>query len=155
MTFRSRISLRVIANLFGPAFLILLLHVLRIVINPYGYKWDHVMHFLGGASIAWMFWRWSFYLHHWNVLPELPRWFRGFTSLTFAVFIGVLWEFYEYAVFIWWIPAFDIRLADTMSDLGLDVCGALLFVFAFAYLEWKALERRSLRKKEKPVIKLA
>ncbi len=154
MAFYPRISLRVIGSLFAPAFLLLLAHVLRIVINPDGYKWDHVMHFLGGASMAWFFWRLTAYVHHWNGLPELPRWFRGFTSVMFAVFIGVLWEFYEYAVFIWWIPAFDIRLADTMSDLLLDLVGAVIFTVGYVVIERRASER-SFLKRVKNAIKIA
>src|SRR3989344_3518810 len=105
------------------------------------------MHFAGGAAMA------LFFLHFWAenlnirayplLKSENPRLsasksknkflFAIISVVAFAVLIGVLWEFAEFAV-QYIFPDFvtQISIADTMADLFLDLLGGLSVVFLYS-----------------------
>jgi hypothetical protein len=119
-------SLRPFMEIFGPTGLLFALHRLRIWLFPFEGWTDPFLHFLGGVSIAWLTWRGYLFLKARAALPGLPRWALFLACVSVTALVGVLWEFYEYAVFIWLDPTYDIRLPDTMSDLLLDLSGGAL-----------------------------
>lgn len=135
MSSRSVSSIRVLIKVLLPTVIVLYVHILRLFIIPLAYEWDRLMHFLGGASMAWIAWSLMRAFGERGVLPILPRWFRGIASFSFAGLIGLLWELYEYAVFIWWIPSMNIQLPDTEHDMLLDVSGAAILMLALILIE--------------------
>jgi len=65
--------------------------------------------------------------------------FISLFSLSFAVFIGVLWEIFEFSMdYFFGFSMQKSGLVDTMTDLMMDVGGALtISVFGFFYLKKK------------------
>ena len=117
-------ALRAAIDLFWPAAIVLAIHAGSILFFALDYTWDELLHALGGASMAWAAWR---ACRRWQAprrLPDVPVWFLAAFSLFFAVFAGVLWEFYEYIAFVTWAPQFDLTLRDTIKDLAFDLGGA-------------------------------
>lgn len=131
-----------IVKTLAPAVVVLLVHIFRVFVFPLAYEWDQLMHFTGGASMAWVAWSSMGYLIKEKTLPALPGWFRGLTSWSFAGLIGLLWELQEYALFIWWIPSMDIRLPDTELDMLLDVSGAALLLIVLLVVERAQTKKR-------------
>ena len=100
---------------------------------------DVILHSLGGVLLAsFAFW---FYFDHKKYRADfLPSWLLVLGFVSFTVFGGVLWEFYE---FLWdyflahpyGIDTAQPDLLDVMSDLFFDMFGAaaaslaLFFVF--------------------------
>jgi hypothetical protein len=93
--------------------------------------WDIVLHISSGFLLGIVGWIAMFLLNHTDHLPRGIR--PGFLCLfgvTFAVFLGVLWEIFEYAVDLLW-PAANMMsnetgVADTMQDLIVNTVGAVL-----------------------------
>ncbi len=110
----------------APTGILFLLHRLRIFLVPWDGRFDPFLHFFGGMSIAWLAWRGYRLLRERAAFPGLPRWAVFLACIALTALVGVLWEFYEYAVYIWLDPSYDIRLPDTMCDLLLDLSGGSL-----------------------------
>ena len=126
--------------MLAPTGILFFLHRLRIFLVPWDGRFDPFLHFFGGMSIAWLTWRGYRLLRERAAFPELPRWAVTLICIAVTALVGVLWEFYEYAVFIWLDPTYDIRLPDTMFDLLLDLAGGSLFA-SFVFVR-SALEKR-------------
>lgn len=144
------LSVRRAIEIFGPTWSLFVVHRLRLWLFPLDGWTDPILHFLGGASIAWLTW-WGFlFLKARGSLPALPRWALFLICLSVTALIGVLWEFYEYAVFIWLDPSYDIRLPDTICDLLLDLCGGTLIavVATVKRSTWKECRSVSVGEKE-------
>ena len=114
----------------------------------YGLWWlDVVLHFLGGLWLAVLGW---WYLFAYKYFPEIKS--RGFSGdlisgtgwilvvglISFAVFAGVLWEFFEFSWDYFLAKPYSAELAqpsleDTLSDLFFDLVGALVAVFYLSY----------------------
>lgn len=135
MSSRPVSSIRLLIKTLLPTVVVLYVHILRLFLFPLAYEWDQLMHFLGGASMAWIAWFVIKTFGERGLLPILPRWFRGIASFSFAGLIGLLWELYEYAVFIWWIPSMNIQLPDTEQDMLLDVSGAAILMIVLILIE--------------------
>ncbi len=94
------------------------------------------MHFLGGFWVA-MVYLWIFpkiEISNFN-FNKLPEWFTDLLfALCFVVFIGVLWEFYEYGFDFLkgGTGMFQGTSADTMGDLFFDLVGGTT-AFAIFY----------------------
>ncbi|KKU15170.1 hypothetical protein A3A20_01215 [Candidatus Wolfebacteria bacterium RIFCSPLOWO2_01_FULL_45_19] len=121
----------------------------------FAYPWiDIPMHFVGGAwAVVLLFWifrtRSVIGLNHpHGRSPEchlgvlgrgdeiLSKWLGVILALSFAAFIGVLWEFFEFFfdVFIsskGYMAVAQLGTADTMKDLFFDLLGGL---FAWAVI---------------------
>lgn len=99
---------------------------------------SNTLHFLGGVYA--FFFVGSFFnitkRHHNTVATPLVK------SVIFvfgALFLGVLWEWYE-LFFIYWDKVFELLESnlvyiDTMSDLALDLFGALLAGFYYVVVK--------------------
>ena len=112
-------------SIFWPPMLVLSLHILRVLIFPEAYSVDMLAHFLGGASIALVAWKLIRALTERRFLPAFPRWLSRFMCIATTELVGVLWEFWEFYIqnrFMY----MGITLEDTMSDLLLDLCGAVV-----------------------------
>ena len=122
----------------------------------YGLWWlDVVLHFLGGLWLAVLGW---WYLFAYKYFPEIKS--RGFSGdlisgtgwilvvglISFAVFAGVLWEFFEFLVdkFITgknYIDLLQRGVIDTMKDLLMDLLGGLAVGFLFLYERKKQIKK--------------
>ena len=93
--------------------------------------WEHfdtALHALGGLAVAWF----GLVIFQREITHLIP-WKQVVIFVSFATFIGVLWEFAEYLVGIYpdvvpwlyhWFHGGD--LADTLTDLSADMVGALV-----------------------------
>ena len=93
---------------------------------------DMPMHFLGGLWVG-LFFLWFFSAENmpWGhisteqVTPKLI-----FQTIIFVLIIGVLWEWFEFAVNNQ-IAGEPFKLIDTISDVFFDLAGGALAVFHF------------------------
>lgn len=109
--------------------------------------WDKGLHLLSGALLGGFSFSAFGALVPEDAIAKISPFFIGMYSVAFAVFCGVLWEFYEFTC-----DSFGMNLQrymqagrplvgraalmDTMGDLFADFIGALLFA-AVAYLQLK------------------
>lgn len=109
------------------------LHILRVILLPEAYQLDMVAHFLGGASIALVAWNVAQELTKRRVMPKIPQWLWWFLCVATAELVGVLWEFWEFYIqsrFMF----MGLTLEDTLSDLVLDLCGAIVITSILAWI---------------------
>ena len=64
---------------------------------------------------------------------SMPFWFMVVISISLSLTFGVLWEFYEFAWDHLIVPYFNFQptqlsVADTLSDILIDIVGAMLGV---------------------------
>lgn len=120
-----------------PPFAVLVLHTLRMILFPEASSMDMVAHFFGGFAIAWsaaILWkRW-----------EKRGWFsahaiiRDYTIALTALFIGVVWEWWEFWMERWTGYVFQPSMGDTMHDLFMDALGGFVLVLLFRFRKyWK------------------
>ena len=109
--------------------------------------WDKGLHLLSGALLGGFSFSAFGALVPEDAIAKISPFFIGMYSVAFAVFCGVLWDFYEFTC-----DSFGMNLQrymqagrplvgraalmDTMGDLFADFIGALLFA-AVAYLQLK------------------
>jgi len=80
------------------------------------------MHFLGGASMAYVFFH---ALDHLSVfLGSVTKAARHLFAFSLACTVGVFWEFAEYASDVFRHTHIQQSLPETMSDLIADASGA-------------------------------
>ncbi len=94
---------------------------------------DVVFHILGGvftARAAWIF------VFSSKKITGVPRWFLFFVLLGAVAIVGILWEVYEFLHDAWWGTTFQPSQGDTMSDLMMDLVGAVMFI-GFMFLKKK------------------
>jgi hypothetical protein len=108
--------------------------VMHLVLAGYGLtqRFDHLLHFLGGASIAYFFFRFF------ALLPSLfgssPRWVYYLLPFTSSCTVAVFWEFAEFASDRFMGTSLQQSVSETVLDLVLGVVGAfstLLLIAAF------------------------
>ncbi len=118
--------------------LIFLVHAFAALNFWYWKFWwlDIVLHFAGGLIAASVF----FYL-----ISRYPQWSSFISNfvitfilvLAFVALIGVLWEFFEFGLDK--ISGFSrfgqsqVSIADTMSDLFMDLLGAAVFALIYKF----------------------
>ncbi|MBI4437768.1 hypothetical protein HY631_02350 [Candidatus Uhrbacteria bacterium] len=122
---------------FAAVFVVLLVHGLLLFIDGYGLytEIDAPMHFLGGFAVAMLGLALYARAHAADPKP-FPLWYRYLFVASFALFIGVLWEFHEFifdrTVNVWLeLPRAQVTVADTMQDFLNDWLGATLAFFVF------------------------
>ncbi len=112
-----------------PPLGVLFIHLIRLTVAPGLWQADPVLHFLGGFSIAWMsaiLWK-AWTERKW--IPKTnPPLLRAFTIWGSVALVGVFWEFMEF--FLSWRYGWRMQfsIGETMSDLALDLIGALVFL---------------------------
>jgi uncharacterized membrane protein YjdF len=99
---------------------------------------DPILHFSGGLFVAMFF---ADYLRHLKIgNPGSPRLKKILILISVTLFVGVIWEFSEYLTTGFFgnylygkykIICCMGNLDDTMSDLLMDILGAITFVLAF------------------------
>lgn len=118
-----------------------------IVLDGHVPYWDKGLHLLSGALLGGFAFSAFGALVPEDAIAKISPFFIGMYSVAFAVFCGVLWEFYEFTC-----DSFGMNLQrymqagrplvgraalmDTMGDLFADFIGALLFAVV-AYLQLK------------------
>ena len=109
--------------LLNPGWAPLAVVVLHLVLAGYGLtqRLDHLLHFLGGASIAY------FFLGLFASLPAArsPSWVLYLLTFAWACTIAVFWEFAEFASDQFRGTAIQQSVPETMLDLLFGVLGAL------------------------------
>jgi hypothetical protein len=83
---------------------------------------DFTMHFLGGASMAYVFFHTTDYLS--VVLGKVTEVGRYLFAFALACTVGVFWEFAEYTSDVYRHTHIQQSLPETMSDLIADATGA-------------------------------
>lgn len=124
--------MRFLLSIFWPPIVVLGLHILRVLLLPEAYQLDMVAHFLGGASIALVAWKVKRLLIQRRFVPKLPHWLSWFLCIAAAELVGVLWEFWEFYLQNQ-LMYVGLTLEDTMSDLVLDLCGAIVITSVLVY----------------------
>lgn len=105
--------------------------------------WDMVLHAGSGFLLGIVGWIVLFLLNETDHLPHAIRpKLLCFFGVTFAVFVGVLWEIFEFAVDSIWphvnMMHNETGVADTMHDLIVDTLGAILVaLMGWAYFKSK------------------
>jgi hypothetical protein len=117
--------------LIGISIFIFLAHIFAILTSAYWSIWwyDDVLHFVGGLGLG-VFAIWLIYDSKLLKPLDWPFFFTAVIITSFAVFGGVLWEFFEFLFdkFIGYKSYADIAqlgLEDTMADLFFDLLGGL------------------------------
>ena len=118
----------VILSIIGAPLMVLVLHALSIRFADEGmYWWDEPMHALGGAAIACSTFFAMRFARRRGVLPLLPLWFEGVFIVGMVMTAGVIWEWYEWFLWVYKEPALNLTLDDALKDLAYDVMGGVLF----------------------------
>lgn len=112
--------------------------------------WDDMLHFLSGIILGLIGFLLIYYVNS-RFSMKLSPVFVGLFALSFAVFLGVVWEIFEFAVdALWganmqrWMFGSDefligkdyqgVGLRDTMSDLIVDMAGGVIAgLYAFYF----------------------
>lgn len=119
--------------------LVFLIDMLGFYIGSYRIPlYDVILHFFGGFFVA------MFFGHYFKNLipgnPGSPELKKTFIIVSAAVFVGAMWEITEYiSTQIFGNYLYETHriiccignLDDTISDLALDITGAITFVLAF------------------------
>lgn len=128
------------ANL-ALAFLIFLLDRFAQTYSWYWqYPWfDVYMHVAGGFFVALS----GLYIYYYSgyITPRHQERFFAITLAVFsALFIGIMWEFFEFAIDVYTkttingITVMNQKIGDTLGDLAADMVGALSAAFIFISL---------------------
>lgn len=122
--------------------------------------WDDMLHTLSGVILGLIGFLLIYYLNS-RFSMKLSPVFVGLFALTFAVFLGVVWEIFEFAFDAlkgtnmqrWMIEKDEfligrdyqgVGLRDTMSDLIVDMIGGLI-AGAYAYYFYSTEKSRAIK----------
>lgn len=103
--------------------------------------WDIVLHMGSGFLLGIIGFLAVFVLNRTDRIPPgIQPSFLAFFSVTFAVFVGVLWEIFEFTVDQIWphinMQSTETGVVDTMHDLIVDTLGAVIVAFmGWTYLK--------------------
>ena len=126
---------------FLPSFIFLvltaILHFLALEFHLYWDVWwfDCVVHFCGGICVA-LATLWFFYYSEIVEKQKLSN-FSMFFRLIFTTFIiGIIWEFFEFHFGLTFIhhSNFLVGIFDSVSDIIMDLLGAIVVGFYISYL---------------------
>lgn len=124
--------------------LVFLIDILGFYISSYRIPaYDMILHFFGGFFVAMLFA--SFLLKNYPISTDKSRIMGRFsilvlTVLGLTVLVGVFWEFIEYIATVYFknylaqkyaIICCIGNLDDTITDLALDISGAIIFVLIY------------------------
>lgn len=96
--------------------------------------WDVVLHTGSGFLLGIIGWIVLFLLNETDRLPDgIKPGFLCFFGVTFGVFMGVIWEIFEFAMDQGWphlnMQSNETGVVDTMYDLIVDTIGAIIVGF--------------------------
>lgn len=103
--------------------------------------WDMALHTTSGFLLGIVGFVVMYLLNQTDRLPrEIRPAFRSFFGLTFAVFLGVLWEIFEFTVDEIWpyvnMQSRETGVVDTMHDLIVNLVGAVVVaLMGWAYFK--------------------
>lgn len=110
-----------------PPLAILFLQSSRMHILPNASYLDAVAHFFGGSAIALsaliLWFRW--HKRQWFDASPLVR---DYAIVMTSLFVGTMWEWWEFWMQKWTGDIYQPTMGDTMQDLFMDVIGGLLVV---------------------------
>lgn len=123
---------------FLAVLIVLLFHGLLLMTDGYGrfHQIDIPMHLMGGFAMA----LFGLAIHHQvstrHHNAKSPWWYHYAFVIGFAMLIGVVWEFHEFAldqtINLWYrLPISQPSLTDTMKDLLDDWIGASVAFWVF------------------------
>ena len=122
--------------LADPGWAPLAVVIAHVALAQYGLtdRFDHHLHFLGGASIAYFFFGLNFKLP--ISIAVGPRWLHYLLAFTLACTAALFWEFAEFASDQFRRTSIQQSIPETMLDLLFGVAGAcvslsLLALFSF------------------------
>lgn len=93
------------------------------------FSWyDILMHFLGGVVVGAAY----LWVARYELSPFLKKYERFLYVFAFSLFVGVLWEIFEYYVGIDREFTYAVRRIDTVIDLIMDVSGGTLSYIVFS-----------------------
>ena len=121
--------------------LVFLIDILGFYIGSYRIPlYDTILHFFGGFFVA------MFFSHYFKNLipgnPGSPKLKKMFIIVSAAIFVGAMWEITEYIsteIFSNYLyETYRIvccigNLNDTISDLAMDITGAITYVLVFLF----------------------
>jgi hypothetical protein len=128
---------RVLRILLEPGwapFSVLLLHA---VLAEFGLtqRFDHLLHFLGGTSIAYFFFR---LLDLFSLFPPTHHWAVYLVTFTSSCTTALFWEFTEFASDTFLHSTVQQSLSETMLDLLFSVLGATASLIILFWTErWR------------------
>lgn len=104
--------------------------------------WDVILHLFSTAVISLLAFMIVYTLHYTKKLRlSIPL--VGFFTVTFAMFVGSIWEILEYAVDIFFDTTAQKGLGDTMWDLIYDlIAGIIVACLGMAYVRYSKPEER-------------
>ncbi len=104
--------------------------------------WDVILHLFSTAVISLLAFMIVYTLHYTKKLRlSIPL--VGFFTVTFAMFVGSIWEILEYAVDIFFDTTAQKGLSDTMWDLIYDlIAGIIVACLGMAYVRYSKPEER-------------
>ncbi len=111
--------------------LVFTLHQISLLAAQNTYWWDEWMHLLGGLAIARMTYTLLDMVQHKGLAPRLPLWVIGGLILGSVLLFGVMWEWFEWFLWVYIDPSIGLTLDDTLKDLANDVAGGLLFLIGW------------------------
>jgi hypothetical protein len=110
--------------LVNPGWAPLCVVVLHLGLAEFGLtqRFDHLLHFLGGASIAYFLF--AFIKQQSHLFSGNPRWVLYPIAFASSCTVAVFWEFAEYASDRFWHTSIQQSVSETMLDLVFGVVGA-------------------------------
>ena len=117
-----------------PPTIVVVLQYARVFLLPGQSGFDVLAHFLGGFAVAWMS---MVILERWRRRKWItirPFIFRDYIVFSSVALIGVIWEFWEFIMQFLTGDMYQPSIADTMNDLFMDLCGAIVLIIAYRIL---------------------
>ena len=113
--------LRILIEPGWAPFSVVLFHV---ILAEFGltHRFDHLLHFLGGAAIAYFFFRFLALL---SLIPITRPWLIYAATFTSSCTAALFWEFVEFASDVFLHTTGQQSLSETMLDLVFGVLGAI------------------------------
>jgi len=106
--------------------IVLIIHFLSWPVYDYWPRFDILMHFLGGFSIAFMSVDLYKYFLKKHKTMRTPRTILFFGLFSFITLIAVLWEFHEYLLDYFFQLKTQLSLADTIGDIFMGMLGGYI-----------------------------
>lgn len=128
--------LRLLAN---PGWAPLGVVILHLALAEFGLtqRFDHLLHFLGGASIAYFLFGFFAFLP-----PPFARWVHYLLAFTSSCTVAVFWEFAEFASDRFMGTSIQQSVSETVLDLVFGTVGASNALLVIAAFRGIVLERK-------------